>query len=459
MKIAVVGGGTAGWIAALFLARSQPNAHDITVVESSKIGIIGAGEGSTGLLWDLFQNRWFDTGIDLKDFIESVDGTIKLGIKHKNWTGNGSSYYAPLDGSNTSQQNPDVDFLHVLSEFGVDKMHVASDIGRHFEAHEFPEYCALHFDGHKIGKYLKSHLVGDNLKVIDSIVKDIVLLGKESAIDYLVLENGDTLKADLYIDSTGFSRFFSKKLGIDWKSYSDHLPVNRAMPFLLDYKEDEIPDPLTTAHALSSGWMWDIPLQTRRGCGYVYDKNYISDEEAIKEIEEYLGQKIQPIKFIDFEAGRSEVLWKDNCVLLGLSAAFAEPLEATSIHTTIVQMLVLCFEFLEKDIKDTFTEKNIDRYNKRMTKMYDDIRDFLVVHYQGGRSDSPFWRRFSEKDMTTQFSKEILDKTKTKVPGVFQFDYYFGSIGAPLWNWVLAGLGKITPELAKKELELYGYKK
>jgi tryptophan 6-halogenase len=458
MHIAIVGGGTAGWIAALFLARSQPSVHKVTVVESSKIGIIGAGEGSTGLLLDLLQNKWFDTGIDLKDFVDSVDGTIKLGIRHKNWTGDGSDYYAPLDGSNTSQQNPDLDFLDIFANYGVNKMHVASNIGRHFEAHEFPDYYALHFDGHKIGKYLKSHLA-DTVEAIDSVVKNIELSESTGNIDYIVLDDDSQIKADLYIDCTGFSRVFSKKLGVSWESYSKHLPVNRAMPFLVDYKDGEVPEPLTTAHALSSGWMWNIPLQTRRGCGYVYDKNFISDEDAKKEVEKLLGHEITPIKFIDFESGRSEVLWKNNCVFLGLSAAFAEPLEATSIHTTIVQMLVFCFEFLNSDEEKTFTENNVERYNKRMSKMYDDIRDFLVMHYQGGRQDSPFWNQFIKTDMNTEFSREILNKSAYKVPGIFQFDYYFGCIGAPLWNWVLAGLGKITPELAKKELELYGYKK
>jgi tryptophan halogenase len=168
-KIVIVGGGTAGWIGALFILKSQPGAHEVVVVESSKIGIIGAGEGSTGLLVDLLQNRWFDTGIDINNFIEKVDGTIKLGIHHKNWTGDGSSYYAPLDGSSTSQQSPDTEFLHVLSTYGLEKMHMASDIGRHYEAKNFPSYYALHFDGHKIGRFLKEHLQGDNLKVIEKL--------------------------------------------------------------------------------------------------------------------------------------------------------------------------------------------------------------------------------------------------------------------------------------------------
>lgn len=458
MKIVIVGGGTAGWISALFLLKTQPNVHQITVVESSKIGIIGAGEGSTGLLLDLIQNRWFNTDIDFKDFFESIDATIKLGIRHKNWTGDGSSYYAPLDGSNTSGQNPDIDFLQAFSRFGVEKMHVASNIGKHFESNHFPESYALHFDGHKIGKYFKNKFVKEGLEVIDAVVKEINISELNGKIDSIVLDNNQTVTGDLFIDSTGFSRMFSQKMNVKWKSYSDYLPVNRAMPFLIEYKENEIPEPLTTAHALSSGWMWDIPLQSRRGCGYVYDKNYISDEDAQKEIEKYLNQKITPIKFIDFEAGRLDSLWEKNCIFMGLSAAFAEPLEATSIHTTIIQMLVFCFEFLAETPEKTFLDSNISRYNERMKKMYDDIQNFLVLHYQGGRTDSKFWRNFIEKNMVTEFTEEVLEKSKNKIPGIFQYDYYFGCIGSPLWNWVLAGIGKITPEQARKELQLYGYK-
>jgi flavin-dependent dehydrogenase len=458
MKIAIVGGGTAGWIGALFILKAQPKVHEVVVIESSKIGIIGAGEGSTGLLVDLLENRWFNTGVDIADFVEKVDGTIKLGIRHKNWTAEKSSYFAPLDGSATSNQNPDLDFLDVLSKYGADKMHLASNIGQHFEAKQFPSYYALHFDGHKIGSYLKRHLEKEKITVIDSIVKDIAL-DDDKNVKHLVLEDNTTVEADFFIDSTGFSRLFSKKLEIDWVSYKENLPVDRAMPFLLDYEKNEVPEPLTTAHALSSGWMWDIPLQTRRGCGYVYDSSCITDEEAQKEIEDYLGKKITPIKFIRFEAGRSEVVWKNNCMLLGLSAAFAEPLEATSIHTTIIQMLVFCFEFLNKTLEDTTTKKQVERYNLRIAKMYDDIKDFLVLHYQGGRDDSRFWQSFLEGRRTTDFTKEILVKSEKKIPGIFQFDYYFGCIGAPLWNWILAGLGKITKEMAKKDLELYGYKK
>jgi hypothetical protein len=456
MKIVIVGGGTAGWLTALFMLKVHPEANSVTLIESSKIGIIGAGEGSTGLLLDLVTNAWFDTGTNVQKFMEATDSTPKLGIRHINWTGDGSSYYAPLDGSYTSQSNPDVEFLNIFSSYGKEKMHLASEIGRHFEHKQLPGFGgALHFDAHKIGHHFRDVLSNENIDVIDDIVVDAALT-TAGAIESVTLQSGKIVTGDFFFDSSGFSRVLASKMGVGWKDYTDHLTVNKAMPFILPREEGQDIEPVTRAHALSAGWMWQIPLKSRIGCGYVYDGNYITDEQAKLELEKVVGQEIEPIRVLSFTSGRSEVLWKNNCIFIGLSSAFAEPLEATSIHTTIVQLLVFSFEFMTDSLDTTVTDINIERYNARMTKMYDDIRDFLVMHYQGGRTDSEFWRVISSGATLTDFSREVLERSKTKIPGVFQFDYYYGSVGAPLWNWVLAGLGKITPEQAKRELELYG---
>jgi hypothetical protein len=183
---------------------------------------------------------------------------------------------------------------------------------------------------------------------------------------------------------------------------------------------------------------------------------YISVENAQKEVEDLLGHKINPIKVIKFESGRGELLWEKNCLALGLASSFAEPLEATSIHTTIVQLVTFCFEFMSKTWEETYNEISQKRYNLRMQKMYDDIRDFLVIHYQGGRSDSDFWRHISSGKTLTPFAKEILEKSKNKPPGFLQYDRYFGCAGPSLWSWILAGTNNLTRDTAKKELELYG---
>jgi tryptophan halogenase len=227
------------------------------------------------------------------------------------------------------------------------------------------------------------------------------------------------------------------------------------MPFLLPYEENEYPELYTTAWAQKAGWMWQIPNQQRKGCGYVFDDNFITADQAQAEIELTLGRKIEPIKVLEFNSGRSTRLWEGNCLALGLCAAFAEPLEATSIHTTILQLLHFTHEYLTDEFDQTVNENNRQLYNRKMTKMYDDILDFLVIHYQGGRTDSEFWKRITAGETLTSFASEVLERCKHKIPGVLNYDYYYGCVGAPLWNWVLAGIGKITPEQARKELELY----
>jgi hypothetical protein len=453
MNIVIAGGGTAGWLAALFFANSQPNKHNVTLVESTQLGIIGAGEGSTRILTRVLNNKFFDTGSNISEFMANTDATLKLGIRHKNWTGDGSSYYAPLDGTETHSFSPDVDFLIALCKEGPEGMHASSKLGKCFIDKNYTEVTALHFDGTLIGKHFKK-ILENKVNHIDSIVSKVTLK-EDGSIKSLILENNKEVFGDLFVDCTGFSRILMKALGVKWNSYSENLPVNTAIPFILPRPKDN-PEPLTVAHALSAGWMWQIPTASRIGCGYVFSDKYISVEDAQKEVELLLGHEIDPIKVIKFESGRCDVLWEKNCLALGLASSFAEPLEATSIHTTIVQLVTFCFEFMSDTWEKTYDLVGQKRYNSRMQKLYDDIRDFLVIHYQGGRTDSEFWRHISSGKTLTPFSREILERSKHKVPGFFNYDYYYGSAGAPLWNWVLAGTNNITKETAKKELELYG---
>ena len=453
MNIVIAGGGTAGWLAALFFVKAHPNKHTVTLIESSQLGIIGAGEGSTGSMYDLLSNAWFDTGCTIPEFMAAVDATPKLGIRHKNWTPTGDSYYAPLDGSPTSGISPDLDFLKMFAKEGKDGMYKASNIGKHFDQHKLPKGGAFHFDAHKIGQYFKK-VLGEKVTVIDSVINRVGtnLYGH---IDRVYLDDGRAIGGDFFIDCTGFKRTLMNELKIGWKPYNMNLPVDRAMPFILPYKENVEVEPVTVAHALSAGWMWQIPTAARLGCGYVFQSSCLTADQAQEEVEKTLGCKIDPIRIIEFNSGRGQALWQGNCLALGLSAAFAEPLEATSIHTTIIQLLNFTFEYLTEDFDSTVTDTNIKLYNEKMTKMYDDILDFLVIHYQGGRTDSEFWQWISNGHTLTSFAAEVLDRSSRKIPGVLNFDYYFGCVGAPLWNWVLAGIGRITPEQAVKELELY----
>ena len=460
MNVVIAGGGTAGWLAALFIARGKYK-HKVTVIESTQIGIIGAGEGSTGLLTDVLTNTLWPFGCNFDDFIKKTGAGLKYGILHKNWRGDSKEYFAPLSGSPTAQDLPDGAFHYQNSS--PDGNHLITELGQYYsknklsfdiEANDLTQYThALHFDAHKVGKYFKDLLIENNeVDHIDSKIEDVVLDSK-GFIKKLTLENNKTISGDFFIDATGFAKVLSSKLQTKWYSYSKHLPVNSAMPFIVDYKEDETPKPYTTAHAHSAGWMWEIPTLERKGCGYVFDDNFITIDQAQQEIETTLGHQIDPIRILKFDTGRLEKLWTKNCLSIGLSAAFAEPLEATSIHSTIVQLNAFAFEFLQDRIETTCNETNIIQYNKRMTKMYDDFKDFLVLHYQGKRKDSKFWQWISTGETKTDFVNYIIDLCKSRSPNYNDFDQYWGTPGWPLWSWILGGLEIVDSNLSKKEID------
>jgi tryptophan halogenase len=445
------------------IKKVQGNSHEVTVIESSKIGIVGAGEGSTGFLTDIIQGNTWDYGCNEQDFFKETNATVKLGIIHKDWKSLNHQYTAPIDGAAVSGSGTDYLLMHAL--LNDKKPHLSSELGQYIEdslssfSWEDGKVInthghAYHFDAHLVGKYFKK-VCGEDVTHIDSVVTDIKL-SFDGSIESIKLEDGRIIESDFFIDASGFARIFAKKLGVKWKSYSDNLPVNSAMPFLLPYKEDEKIEPVTTAWAQKSGWMWKIPTQERYGCGYVFDDRFTSNEEAHKEIEEVLGHEIEPIRFLKFETGRQEDLWVKNCLFIGLSAAFAEPLEATSIHSTILQLNAFVFQYLRDTKEDTCNTGMTNIYNRQMSKMYDDMRDFLSIHYITERTDSEFWRMIGRGNLLSDNAKDYLELQKSKLLAPNDFDKYFGYAGATLYNWVMVGLGIIGKDMAKKELDFYG---
>jgi len=451
MKIVIVGGGTAGWLAAYFINKSFPGAHDITIIESSSIGIIGAGEGSTGLMIDLLNGAFFNYKTDVDKFISETSGTKKFGIRHVNWAKNKSSYFAPLDVSPTGFESDDYILKHILSN--NIKTHLASQIGIEYENNNFSNTYALHFDGHKVGEFFKKICIEEDKNiVIDSVVSDVVL-DKKGFVDFLFLETKEKIYGDLFIDCTGFQRKISSAVETKWVSYANVLPLNTAMPFVVENKENNKIDPVTTAHALSCGWMWEIPLQTRTGMGYVFDKNFISADQAKTEVEKYLKKKIDPIKIINFESGHVDKFWNKNVINFGLSSSFVEPLEATSIHNTIVQLFIFVKEFLSINNKNAlFNEKNEKIYNKKITKLNKLTIDFISIHYQGGRDDTLFWKNIKDRKIISNGAKEYVESCKDKIPGFVLLDGMFGSYSTPLANWIGSGVGLLDSMTAKQSL-------
>jgi hypothetical protein len=463
MRIIIVGGGTAGWLAALMISKVHGKTHDITLIESSKIGIVGAGEGSTGYLTDIIQGNSWNYGCNEMDFLRETNATVKLGIKHRDWKRVGHHYYGPIDGTNVQAQSDyltqhaivnDIPF-HMASYNGymIHKNKSTFSVGEDGALNNNHNH-AYHFDAFKVGQYFKK-VSGDDVAAIDSEVVD-VHVDEQGFITHLTLSDGRNIYGDFFVDCSGFKRIFANKLDVKWHSYSKNLPVNTAMPFLLPYEEDEKIEPVTTAWAQTAGWMWNIPTQARRGCGYVFDDRFISHEQAQSEIEAALGKSIEPIRFLKFDTGRSEKLWHKNCLFLGLSAAFAEPLEATSIHSTIVQLQSFVFDYLRDEQLDTCNPGGINIYNRRMSKMYDDFKDFLVLHYMTPRDDSEFWRWMNTGETMTDAVRDVLELQKSRCLQPNDFEHYYGSAGASLFNWIMAGLGYMNKAVASCDLDHYG---
>ena len=463
MNIVILGGGTAGWLAAFMISKTQPD-HTITVIESSTLGIIGAGEGSTGSLTNIVRNQDWDFGLDEEEFLKKTKSTVKLGILHKDWKLVGHEYVAPIDGPASVYSNrfgTSASLCHLLANDGP--FHIGSFNGYNIEHNSSSFYFnegkldnlgnhAYHFDGHLVGAFFKEK--SPSVKHIDAVVSKVNVNELGEAVS-LTLEGGIEVFGDFFIDASGFSRVLSKALGIKWISYKQHLPVDTAIPFLIPFKNNEKIRPVTTAWAQKNGWMWKIPTQERYGCGYVFSSQYADVDSAKKEIELSLGHEISPIKIINFEPGRLETMWSKNCLFIGLSSAFLEPLEATSIHSTITQLFSFIFNYLRDTKEETCNQGAINTYNIISANMYDGFRDFLSIHYASNRSDSEFWRDISKEDRRTEKAKNILDISTYRVLNDGDFFKSTGFEGSVLHNWVLAGLGKITKDTAIKELEFY----
>lgn len=440
MNIVIVGGGTAGWLAALLL--SNVHKHSVTVVESSKIGIIGVGEGGTHMIGSLINSN-SDLGFDPRSFMEDTQGSMKIAVNHIQWP---NTYYLPLDILPNSDRE---DFLPLLVSYRKN-LHEVSALGLFISEQKVPirkdetdvwreTEWSYHFDGNMVGKWLKEK--SKNVKVIDNIVTEVNL--DEQGITSLLLEDGGLVTGDLYIDCTGFQRLLMKKLDNKWISYNKHLIMNSAVPFRLPYKR-----PIgiyTKAEAMSSGWTWNIPLFDKVGMGYVYCDEFIEYNKVIDELEKrYSEFHINPGKHIKFEAGRLENMWHKNCVSLGLASAFVEPLEATSIHATKLQI-----DALGESLKNQLSKES---YNKDMAKVYDDIKDFIVLHYLGNRTDTEFWRYCSSGEIMTDRVKEILEIATHRMLTEADIPNPYNNLSYRAWNHVLAGLGKFSKEVAEKSI-------
>jgi tryptophan halogenase len=397
-NIAIVGGGTAGWMAASMLARALPGTRtSITVVESPDIGIIGVGEATIPPIIDLLRFL----SIDEADFVRHTEATYKLGIKFVDWKTVGESYWHPFGTFGAPIiRRPFYHAWHKARAAGLplrfNDYSPCAALGDDFKF-RFPDPAtadspaaglryALHFDAVLVAKYLRTYAERLGVARLERTVAG-ALRRDDGFLDELKFSDGSSLKADLYIDCSGFRGVLIEQvLGAGYVDWSSMLPCDRAVaaPSATSGKRA----PYTQSFARSAGWQWRIPLQHRTGNGYVYSSQFCSDEEACADLLGVIGSPLADPRFLRFTTGRRKVFWNGNCVALGLASGFLEPLESTSIHLVSSGI----YHLLEHYPDTHFDQSNIDSYNAEVTYEFERIRDFIVLHYcLTQREDAPLW--------------------------------------------------------------------
>ena len=374
MNYVIVGGGSAGWLTALYLNKYFPN-EKVVVIASSEIGILGAGEGTTPAFVEYLK----EVGISELELVENCKATLKTGIKFTNWNGDDNHYF---------------------HNFWDDKY-------------------ALHFDASLLAKYLQQVALSRGVIFID----DEIVFTKQKFnkdIEYFELKSGGIVPADFVFDCSGFRRLLIGGLyNSQWIKYE--MPCRRAIPFFLPNDGKNFPD-YTESVAMKYGWIWKIPVQGRYGCGYVFDASLTTDEEAKQEIRDYLGHDFESPKTFNFEAGAYRNVWINNCMAVGLSSGFIEPLEATSIWVQILALKIY--------VKN---RTNPIKVNNDIKEINEDILSFLYFHYMTKRTDSKFWQDFTINNHMPDKLRNILTYK--------QVDYNFNLFPKSSWDSIASGIG------------------
>lgn len=398
-RITIVGGGTAGWMAASILARALPGTGTaICVIESPDIGTVGVGEATIPPIIDLLRFLNINEG----DFVRHTQATYKLGIKFTDWLKIGDSYWHPF-GTFGSMINLRP-FHHAWHKARADglaprfndfSLCAALGDARKFR---FPDAAAqgpaaglryaLHFDASLVAAYLRAYSERLGVARLEQTVADATLHAN-GFLDELVFTDGSRLGADLFIDCSGFRGVLIEQvLKTGYLEWRDVLPCDRAVAMPTASAGPR--PPFTEAAARGAGWRWRIPLQHRAGNGYVYCSDYLDDEAALDDLMRAVGEKpLAEPRRLRFIAGRRRLFWNRNCVALGLASGFLEPLESTSIHLVMSGV----YKLLEHFPNLGFTQSNINSYNGELIQEMERIRDFIVLHYcLTERTDTPFWQ-------------------------------------------------------------------
>lgn len=452
-KILVVGGGSAGWMAATYLEaalnRDGRKAADISLIESPDVPRIGVGEATVVYI------RYFlaVAGIDEHEFLKRVDGSFKQAIKYVNWLENrGECYYhpfnrlrnTPLDrsGSNWLMSDRSIPFAETVSaQPQLCEMNLAPQMFGRWDFGPQLAY-AYHMNAQKFADYLCELSTARGVTHYLDHVTDVEQQ-ENGDIAAVKTKGGKRLEADLFIDCTGFAALLSeKKLGVKWVDCSQWLLCNRAVAMHVPY-ERHYPGyvrPYTAASALSAGWVWEIPLQDKRSLGYVHSSDFISEEDAQFEIRAFEGTHAESLdsRIIHFKVGHREKPWVRNCVSIGLTGSFIEPLESTGLYLSELAAAMLAEHFpYAGDV-----EPLRYRFNRIMTNRFYEILDFINMHYcLTRRNDTDFWREVQKPERINDRLKAKLDFWRLKPPSPTDFEDQFfpGQPNTPLPSGGMSG--------------------
>lgn len=399
VRVVIIGGGTAGWMTAGALTKLLPSRCSVHLVESEAIGIVGVGEATLPHI-RAFNER---LGIDEADFMATTRATFKLGIEFQGWGRPGESYIHPFGTFGSGKGT--VEFHHywnrrrqetgTVPPIGEYSMAVTMAYMNRFtrpdpdpDAIESTFNYAYQFDATLFAPYLRRIAEGLGARRTEGRVVDVELDGDSGDVRAVRLESGERIEGDLFIDCSGFvSLIIGKALDEPFEDWSHWLPCDRAVA--MPCRTRTALTPYTSAIAMPAGWRWRIPLQHRTGNGYVYSSAFTSDDEArtglVGAVE---GEPIADPRVLRFKAGRRRSSWVRNCIAIGLSSGFLEPLESTSIY--LIQAAITGLVELFPEPKVSPVDRN--EFNRLIDMEYDRIRDFLILHYHATqRSESEFW--------------------------------------------------------------------